>query len=51
MQLSPINILSINLWNIGLLFCRPNGINRYLKRPKGVITADFSIPALLIGIW
>ena len=41
----------MNRWNVELLLHRPNGMNRYLKRPKGVITVDFSISALFIGIW
>ena len=44
MQLSPINMLSINLWNVELLFRRPNTMNRYSKSQKVLSLQTFQYP-------
>ena len=46
-----INTLSINFWNVELLFYWQHCMNRYSKRPNGVIIADFSISALFIWFY
>ena len=51
MQLISINILSINLCKVELLFRKQDGRNKDSKRPNGVISTDFSISAFFVGIW
>ncbi len=47
----PSVVRSIILWKVCAALESPNGVNKYSKRPKGVMIAIFGMSAVATGIW